>query len=149
MLAIGGWLGRCWHTLPWATGFFGIALPAGMSLGILAYILTAAIWNEVARHPMRLGQRELLIMTILATVIGHFIEIHFGIAIASTRTYFWIWSAVLVVVGMGWLQLSKEAEQPAPQPAPVATSSREERGGAAARQRQSVRPFRAIPSGTR
>ena len=119
---------------------FGIALPAGMSLGILAYILTAAIWNEVARHPMRLGQRELLIMTILATVIGHFIEIHFGIAIASTRTYFWIWSAVLVVVGMGWLQLSKEAEQPAPQPAPVATSSRKKgrRSGASAPVRPSV-----------
>ena len=103
---------------------FGIALPAGMSLGILAYILVAAIWNEVAHHPMRLGQRELIIMTILATVIGHFIEIHFGIAIASTRTYFWIWSAVLVVVGMGWLKLSEEAEQPAPQPVPAATSSR-------------------------
>ena len=103
---------------------FGIALPAGMSLGILAYILTAAIWNEVAQHPMRLGQRELIIMTILATVIGHFIEIHFGIAIASTRTYFWIWSAVLVVVGMGWLKLSEQAEQPALQPVAVATTSR-------------------------
>ena len=38
-------------------------------------------------------------------MMAHFIEIHFGIAIASTRTYFWVWSAVMVVVGMGWLQL--------------------------------------------
>ena len=54
---------------------------------------------------MSLGQRELVLITILATMVAHFIEIHFGIAIASTRTYFWVWSAVLVVVGMGWLQL--------------------------------------------
>ncbi|MEZ4771128.1 MAG: tetratricopeptide repeat protein [Caldilineales bacterium] len=103
---------------------FGIALPAGMSLAILAYILIAAIWNEVGQHPMRLGQRELIVMTVLATVIAHFIEIHFGIAIASTRTYFWIWSAVLVVVGMGWLTLNEQAEEPAPQPAPVVTTGR-------------------------
>ena len=107
---------------------FGIALPAGMSLGILAYILVAAIWNEVGQHPMRLGQRELIVMTVLSTIIAHFIEIHFGIAIASTRTYFWIWSAVLVVVGMGWLKLGEPAEQPAPQPEPVAATGRRKKG---------------------
>ncbi|HUW10946.1 MAG TPA: tetratricopeptide repeat protein, partial [Anaerolineae bacterium] len=47
--------------------------------------------------------RRLLILTLLATVVAHFIEIHFGIAIAATRTYFWALSAVLVGVGVGWL----------------------------------------------
>ena len=46
--------------------------------------------------------RQLLIITILATVTGHFLEIHFGIAIAATRTYFWVQAALLVVVGMRW-----------------------------------------------
>ena len=83
----------------------GVGLPAGLIGGIILYILIATIWNEVAGHSISLGQRELVLITILATMVAHFIEIHFGIAIASTRTYFWVWSAVLVVVGMGWLQL--------------------------------------------
>jgi tetratricopeptide (TPR) repeat protein len=92
----------------------GIILPAGLIAGVIVYITVAAIWNERRGLPMRLGQRELLLMTILATVIAHFIEIHFGIAIVATRTYFWLWSAVLVVLGMNWLRLD------APDPEPVA-----------------------------
>ena len=34
--------------------------------------------------------RQLLIVAILSTVAAHFVEIHFGIAIAATRTYFWV-----------------------------------------------------------
>ena len=83
----------------------GVGLPAGLILGIISYVVIATIWNEVSGHSISLGQRELVLITVLATMVAHFIEIHFGIAIASTRTYFWVWSAVLVVVGMGWLQL--------------------------------------------
>jgi len=102
--------------------FLGVALPAGLILGILLYITVAAIRDEASGRPMHLGRRELLILTILATVIAHFVEIHFGIAIAATRTYFWMWSAVLVVTGMGWLRLTEpEAMQEAP--APVVASS--------------------------
>ncbi len=96
----------------------GIILPAGLIAGVIVYITVAAIWNERRGLPMRLGQRELLIMTILATVIAHFIEIHFGIAIVATRTYFWLWSAVLVVLGMNWLRLD------APQPELAAVDSK-------------------------
>ncbi|MFZ2361911.1 MAG: tetratricopeptide repeat protein, partial [Anaerolineae bacterium] len=83
----------------------GIILPAGLIAGVIIYITVAAIWNERRGLPIHLGQRELLVMTILATIIAHFIEIHFGIAIVATRTYFWLWSAVLVVLGMNWLRL--------------------------------------------
>ncbi len=83
----------------------GVGLPAGLILGIILYVVVATIWNEVSGYSISLGQRELVLITILATMMAHFIEIHFGIAIASTRTYFWVWSAVMVVVGMGWLQL--------------------------------------------
>ena len=91
----------------------GVVLPAGLILGVIGYITVAAIWNERRGLPMQLGQRELLLMTILATVIAHFIEIHFGIAIVSTRTYFWILSAVLVVLGMNWLRLDAPEAEPA------------------------------------
>jgi tetratricopeptide (TPR) repeat protein len=51
--------------------------------------------------------RRLLIITLLATILAHFIEIHFGIAIAATRTYFWTLSAVLVLAGLEWLPLEE------------------------------------------
>ncbi len=96
----------------------GVMLPAGLILGVIGYITVAAIWNERRGLPMQLGRRELLVMTILATLIAHFIEIHFGIAIVSTRTYFWVLSAVLVVLGMNWLRLD------APEAEPVAAAER-------------------------
>lgn len=74
---------------------------------------------------MHLGQRELIVMTVLATMIAHFIEIHFGIAIVSTRTYFWLWSAVLVVLGMNWLRL----DAPEPEPAAADPKASPAKGG--------------------
>ena len=104
----------------------GIVLPAGLIAGVIVYITGAALWNERRGLPMRMGRRELLVMTILATVIAHFIEIHFGIAIVATRTYFWIWSAVLVVLGMNWLRLD------APQPEPALAAAGERKATASA-----------------
>jgi len=66
-----------------------------------------------------LDARASLLIALLATIIAHFIEIHFGIAIAATRTYFWTLSAVMVVLGMRWVKLepepqSQQAEEPKP-----------------------------------
>ena len=119
----------------------GIILPAGLIAGVIIYITVAAIWNERRGLPMHLGQRELIVMTILATVIAHFIEIHFGIAIVSTRTYFWLWSAVLVVLGMNWLRLDAARSRPrrsnarprrSPAKAPQATGKGKRRPAVAA-----------------
>jgi tetratricopeptide (TPR) repeat protein len=105
----------------------GIGLPAGLILGIILYITLAAILNERREQAMELGGRELIILAVLATVVAHFVEIHFGIAIAATRTYFWVLSAVLVVVGMRWLSLATPATETAAQarvdPAPAATKA--------------------------
>lgn len=108
----------------------GIILPAGLIFGVIIYITVAALWNERRGLPMNMGRRELLVMTILATVIAHFIEIHFGIAIVATRTYFWIWSAVLVVLGMNWLRL--DASQPEPAGAAVAAERKATPGASTA-----------------
>ena len=97
----------------------GVTLPGGLILGVILYITVTALWNEGRGLSMRTGRRELLVMTILATVIAHFIEIHFGIAIVATRTYFWVWSAVLVALGMNWLTLDAQ-----PEPAAAAVAER-------------------------
>lgn len=75
--------------------FFGVALPAGMIAGLLVWVVYRAIrgWDV----PDRPGQ--LLIAALLAAIMAHFVEIHFGIAIAATRTLFFVLAGLLVVVG--------------------------------------------------
>jgi tetratricopeptide (TPR) repeat protein/O-antigen ligase len=48
----------------------------------------------------RLGVYQTLILAIFAAVLAHFVEIQFGIAIASTRTYFWLYLGLTVVIGI-------------------------------------------------
>ncbi len=89
----------------------GVGLPFGFILGIVLYITLAALRasqmsGDIAGEPAT-GQvsprRELLIIALLSTIVAHFVEIHFGIAIAASRTYFWALSALLVAVGTGLL----------------------------------------------
>ncbi len=75
--------------------FFGVALPAGMIAGLLAYVTLRALTGF--ETPSRPGQ--LLMVALLAAIIAHFIEIHFGIAIAATRTLFFVMAGMLVVIG--------------------------------------------------
>ena len=82
--------------------FFGVALPAGLILGLGIYVTLSAFLHADLGWERSDLPRQLLIITILATITAHFIEIHFGIAIAATRIYFWVLTALLVVVGMRW-----------------------------------------------
>jgi tetratricopeptide (TPR) repeat protein len=82
--------------------FFGVALPAGLMLGLGAYVTLSAFIHPNLGWQRSDLPRQLLIITILATITAHFVEIHFGIAIAATRTYFWVQTALLLVVGMRW-----------------------------------------------
>ncbi len=75
--------------------FFGVAIPAGMIVGLLVWVVFRALrgWSV----PDRPGQ--LLIAALLAAIMAHFVEIHFGIAIAATRTLFFVLTGLLVVIG--------------------------------------------------
>ncbi|MBX3011952.1 MAG: tetratricopeptide repeat protein [Caldilineaceae bacterium] len=84
--------------------FFGVALPAGIIAGLFFYVTAAAFLHHDLKLDLRDIPRQLLIITIMATVAAHFVEIHFGIAIAATRTYFWVQTATLLVLGMRWAQ---------------------------------------------
>ena len=99
--------------------FFGVALPGGLMVGLGAYVtLSAFIHPDLGWQRSDLP-RQLLIITLLATIAAHFIEIHFGIAIAATRTYFWVMTALLLVLGMRWAQpaaytIAQEDDEAAP-----------------------------------
>ena len=110
--------------------YSGVALPAGMVAGLLAFVTLRALQGFEA--PDRPGQ--LLMVALLAGLIAHFIEIHFGIAIAATRTLFFVMAATLAVVG------GLAAERPA-----LLTDdafSAEEEEPARKRRRRAARPER-------
>ncbi len=108
--------------------FFGVALPAGMMVGLFFYLVwqtfaaSAQAQEETNATPLRL-----LLVGLYATVVAHFIEIHFGIAIASTRTYFWAFAALMVLAGFLYQQRQElvelapamvKASTPPPEPTP-------------------------------
>ena len=109
--------------IPWLLGvpeFLGVGLPLGFIIGILIYITYAAFRGS--DEITTLERRHLLIIAIFATLVAHFVEIHFGIAIVSTRTTFFILAAALAVLGTGQLSFQAQAEStpirtPAPHPA--------------------------------
>jgi tetratricopeptide (TPR) repeat protein len=82
--------------------FMGVALPAGLIFGLVIYVAAAAFLHDNVPIDRTDIPRQLLLITILSTVAAHFVEIHFGIAIAATRTYFWVQAAMLLVLGMRW-----------------------------------------------
>ncbi len=80
--------------------YFGVGLPFGMLIGLLGYLaIVSLVGGYLPPESGRARLRAMTIMIFLGAMIAHFTEIHFGIAIAATRTYFWIYAGVLVAVG--------------------------------------------------
>ena len=92
---------------------FAVAIPLGILVGTMLYLTLQGFLQlfaarnsgtevqdaaQLSPHP-----HSLLLMGILAGVIAHFVEMNFGIAIASTRTTFWVYAALLVVLGLQWV----------------------------------------------
>ena len=61
------------------------------------YALTAQTGHEDEADPFHVDR--LLMTALVAAVLAHYIEIHFGIAIAATRTYFFVYAALMFMVG--------------------------------------------------
>jgi cyclophilin family peptidyl-prolyl cis-trans isomerase/Flp pilus assembly protein TadD len=117
--AVGAWIWR-------GPVYLGVGIPGGVTLGLAAYVLVLMI-SGTFRPKVEQGwggRYALWILAILTGVVAHFIEIHFGIAIAATRTYFWAFAGMLVVVGTRLASqpaegetLPSQATQPTGQPA--------------------------------
>ncbi len=87
---------------------FAVAIPLGVLVGTMVYVTVEAFraqfiaqTEEEAKRTMH--PHTILIIGLLAAGIGHFVEINFGIAIASTRTTFWAFAGLLVVLGLEWV----------------------------------------------
>ena len=81
--------------------FFGLAIPIGMVGGLFCYLIVYgfSVYGDQEAAP-EFHPYFILLTGVLSALVAHFVEINFGIAIASTRTTFWAYAAVLVVTGM-------------------------------------------------
>jgi len=79
--------------------FIGVGLPLGIIVGVGLYLLVVTTFLKSEIEPPADRWYQLLLIALISAIIAHFVEIHFGIAIAATRTYFWTYAALLVVVG--------------------------------------------------
>ncbi|HQV71213.1 MAG: tetratricopeptide repeat protein [Anaerolineae bacterium] len=87
----------------------GVSIAAGVAIGLTIFLVISAIINarsenEGTAHTGLQRRDQILLIALISGIAAHFIEIHLGIAIASTRTHFWAFVGMLVVVGMGLLR---------------------------------------------
>lgn len=81
-------------------GYLGVALPFGMILGVIVYLLLVSLFgNYQAPQDTDQKLRAYILLALVSSVVAHWVEINFGIAIVATRTYFWVYSALILLVG--------------------------------------------------
>jgi len=136
-----------WRVL--GANFVGVALPFGMVIGLGTYLAIYTFFFYKGETREEAAPYQILLIALLSALVAHFIEIHFGIAIAATRTYFWVYVALMVVIGY---YLRRETV-PAPSKATVpAELPKEQRRAKRRRKRQAVsipkpQPTVEAPSG--
>ena len=81
--------------------YLGVGIPLGVMAGLAIYVLVMLVRSMISPQVRQAlgGRYALWMLALLSTVVAHFVEIHFGIAIAATRTYFWVIAGMMVVVG--------------------------------------------------
>jgi len=94
----GGVFGAAFFGLWRGPEFIGVGLPFGIALGLGIYLIAHAIFFYHRGGTRIGGVYETLLIGLVAAMMAHFVEIHFGIAIAATRTYFWVYAGLMVTV---------------------------------------------------
>lgn len=96
--------------------FIGVAIPFGSIAGLVLYLMyyalfasTGQVAEEAPEDPFRVDR--LLMMGLLAAVVAHYVEIHFGIAIAATRVHFFVYIALMFLIGYLLPRLREEADE--------------------------------------
>jgi len=76
------------------------ALALGLAPALLYLLIILPLRRRGASWSATPDEFTLLLMVLLAAVVAHFIEIQFGIAIASTKTHFWLYAAMIAAIGV-------------------------------------------------
>jgi tetratricopeptide (TPR) repeat protein len=110
--------------------FSGVALAVGITFGFLAYLVIHTLVLRKKGEVQEMSFRDqVLMIALFSAIVAHFIEIHFGIAIAATRTYFWLYCGLMVVIGLSlWESFGTEAgTEQTPRPKEGSKSARKGR----------------------
>lgn len=78
-----------------------VAIPLGVVFGLLVYLGLSLLPRQshtAVRHALP-PQATIIVISLLAATIAHFVEISFGVATVATLTYFWLFAAVLALDG--------------------------------------------------
>ena len=95
-------------------GYFAVGVALGTVTGMILYMLMTAILprREPAKR-LENGSR-ILVASILAAILGNYIDLQFGFSVAGTQTLFWIAAGLLVTIGSGELDNSAPLQASVP-----------------------------------
>lgn len=77
----------------------GVGLPVGIAAGLSLFAIGTAPTETIQRR-RRHGRGRLLLVALVAAVLGHYLEIQVGIAVAATRLHFWLYAGLIAAVGI-------------------------------------------------
>jgi cyclophilin family peptidyl-prolyl cis-trans isomerase/Tfp pilus assembly protein PilF len=79
--------------------YFGVALPFGSIAGLVLYLIYYALFSDSSEGSDEpFAAERLLVVALVAAILAHFVEIHFGIAIAATRLHFFLYVGLLFII---------------------------------------------------
>ena len=79
--------------------YLGVAYPFGTIIGMMIYLVYYALFAKPPDEEINPFAGDRLLVTGLVTaVLAHYVEVHFGIAIAATRVHFFIYVALVYMV---------------------------------------------------
>ncbi|MDA0246400.1 MAG: hypothetical protein OT477_23570 [Chloroflexi bacterium] len=92
--------------------YIGVSWPLGNIIGLIAYLIYYAITAKPAQGEQNnpFSAERLLLIALLGGMIAHYVEIHFGIAIAVTRVHFFMFAALMLVLGTQQATADEAAE---------------------------------------
>ncbi len=113
----GGLLGAILSLVVIDPVYLGVAIPTGTIVGLVGYLFYYAISTDGSvggqivdgSQALPFHIDRLLMNALLAAVLAHYVEIHFGIAISATRLYFFLYVALMYLISYK-LPTEKEAE---------------------------------------
>ncbi len=109
--------------------YIGVALPFGSIAGLVLYLIYYALFadsSEGGDQPF--AAERLLVVALVAAILAHFVEIHFGIAISASRLHFFLYVGLLFIITY-WLprQQGTAAIETAEEEAPAVSKRKRRR----------------------
>ena len=97
----GSILGAIGLSLFLGIGFLGLGIPIGLLVGPFGLLLYHCFRspNATLLQSQLTPWHMLILASLLSSIISHYVETLFGIAVPSTRTLFWLSAALVLIIG--------------------------------------------------